>query len=119
MRSSPLVLALLLVAGVRTAAAQPLPQDLKKLSLNELMDIRVTVVTRQPEAVGAAAAAVSVITRDDIRRSGVTTIADALALADGLHVARFNTGSWSISSRGFNGATPNKLLVMVDGRTEF
>lgn len=94
-------------------------QELRRLSLEELMKIEVTVVTRQPEPVGTAAAAVSVITRDDIRRSGVTTIADALALADGVHVARFNNGSWSISARGFNGSTPNKLLVMVDGRNEF
>jgi iron complex outermembrane recepter protein len=49
----------------------------------------------------------------------VTTIADALALADGVHVARFNNGSWSITARGFNGTTPNKLLVMVDGRIDY
>ena len=60
----------------------------------------VTVATRTPEPVGSVAAAVTVITRDDIRRSGVTTIADALALADGLHVARSNNSSWSISARG-------------------
>ncbi len=109
------------VLGVRgvAASAQPAPQDLKKLSLEQLMDIEVTLVTRQPEPVGTAAAAVSVITRDDIRRSGVTTIPDALALADGLDVARFNNGSWAITARGFNGSTPNKLLVMVDGRDEY
>jgi hypothetical protein len=83
------------------------------------MEIDVTLGTRQPEPVATTAAAVSVITRDDLRRSGVTTIADALQLATGVHVARFNNGSWSISARGFNGSTPNKLLVMVDGRTEF
>jgi iron complex outermembrane receptor protein len=60
---------------------------------------------------------VSVITGDDIRRSGVTTLADALQLADGVHVARSSTTGWRVSARGFNGATPNKLLVMVDGRT--
>jgi len=93
--------------------------QLRGLSLEELMEVEVTLVTRQPEPVSAAAAAVSVITRDDIRRSGVTTIADALALADGIHVARFNNASWAISARGFSGSTPNKLLVMVDGRNEF
>ena len=111
---------LLLIVGAHLpAAAQSPAQELKKLSIQELMDIRVTVATRRPEPVGSVAAAVTVITSDDIRRSGVTTIADALALADGVHVARFSTGSWSISTRGFNGSTPNKLLVMVDGRTEF
>ena len=115
------VLACGIVLGVPVhgSAQTAASEDLKRLTLEELMDIRVTVVNRQPEAVGTAAAAVAVITRDDIRRSGVTTIADALALADGVHVARLNNGSWSISARGFNGLTPNKLLVMVDGRTEF
>ena len=107
-----------LLLGATAVHAQTTP-PLRGLSLEELMQVEVTVVTRQPEPLGRAAAAVSVITRDDIRRSGVTTIADALALADGIHVARFNNGSWAISARGFNGSTPNKLLVMVDGRNEF
>jgi iron complex outermembrane receptor protein len=100
-------------------AQQAQAQDLRRLSLEELMQIEVTLVTRQPEPVGTAAAAISVITRDDIRRSGVTTIADAIALADGMNVARFNNGTWAITARGFNANTANKLLVMVDGRTEF
>jgi iron complex outermembrane receptor protein len=113
-----------LMLWVLPAAAQTNPQQtntqtLRALSLEELMQIEVTLVTRQQEPVGQAAAAISVITRDDIRRSGVTTIADALALADGVQVARFNNGSWAITARGFNGSTPNKLLVMVDGRNEF
>jgi iron complex outermembrane receptor protein len=115
------IVALLTLAALDApaAAGQTAAQDLKTLTLEQLMDIRVTVVSRQPEPVGTAAAAAIVITRDDIRRSGVTTIADALALADGMHVARFNNGSWSITARGFNGSTPNKLLVMVDGRTDY
>ena len=116
---SRLSVATLLCAAPEAAAAQPASQELKGLSLEELMQVEVTLVTRQPEQVGTAAAAVSVITREDIRRSGVTTLADAIALADGVHVARFNNGTWSISARGFNGSTPNKLLVMVDGRNEF
>jgi len=112
--------AALLCALPAVAAAQDtLAQDLKRLSLEELLNIEVTVVTRQPEPVRAAAASVSVITNEDLRRSGVTTIADAIAMADGMHVARFNSGSWAISTRGFNGSTPNKLLVMVDGRNAF
>src|SRR3989441_11440390 len=83
------------------------------------MEIDVTLATRQPEPVRATAAAISVITGEDIRRAGVTTIADAIALADGVHVARFNNGSWAISARGFNITSANKLLVMVDGRTEY
>jgi iron complex outermembrane receptor protein len=109
----------LLVAPVAATAQDMMAQDLKRLSLEELLNIEVTVVTRQPEPARAAAAAVTVITRDDIRRSGVTTVADAIGLADGMQVARFNSGTWSITSRGFNGVTPNKLLVMVDGRNAF
>ena len=112
-------MAVLVMARMATADTQAETQNLKKLSLEQLMQIEVTLVTRQPEPLGTAAAAVSVITRDDIRRSGVTTIPDALALADGLFVSRFNNGSWAITSRGFNGSTPNKLLVMIDGRNEF
>jgi hypothetical protein len=83
------------------------------------MRIDVTTATRRAAPVGETAAAISVITGDDIRRAGVTTIADALLLADGVHVARFNNGTWAISARGFNQNTANKLLVMVDGRTVY
>jgi iron complex outermembrane receptor protein len=99
--------------------AQPDSQALKKLSIEELMDIDVTLTSRRPEPVRTAAAAISVITGDDIRRAGVTTIGDAIALADGVHVARLNNGTWAISARGFNQNTSNKLLVMVDGRTVY
>lgn len=101
------------------ADGQPGSQDLKQLSIEELMDIDVTLTARRPEPVRAAAAAISVITGEEIRRAGVTTIADAIALADGVHVARFNNGTWAISARGFNQNTSNKLLVMVDGRTVY
>jgi iron complex outermembrane receptor protein len=98
---------------------QPDPQDLKTMSIEQLMEIDVTLATREPEPVGRTAAAITVITNDDIRRSGVTTIADALALADGVQVARFNNGTWAVSARGFNATSANKLLVMIDGRTEY
>jgi iron complex outermembrane receptor protein len=110
-----------LIATARVAAnagAQPDPQDLKALSIEQLMQIDVTLGTRQPEAIRSIAAAIGVITAEDIRRSGVTTIADAIALADGVTVARVNNGAWAISSRGFS-ASGNKLLVMIDGRTEY
>ena len=89
------------------------------MSIEQLMEIDVTLATREPEPVGRTAAAITVITNDDIRRSGVTTIADALALADGVQVARFNNGTWAVSARGFNATSANKLLVMVDGRIEY
>ena len=116
MRCTALLLATWLVLPSSPAAAQ---DDLKRLSIEELMQIDVTTASRHLEPVGTAAAAVSVITGDDIRRAGATTIADALLLADGVHVARFNNGTWAISPRGFNANTANKLLVMIDGRTVY
>jgi iron complex outermembrane receptor protein len=101
------------------ARAQSDPQDLKTMSIEQLMAIDVTLATREPESLRRTAAAITVITGDDIRRAGVTTIADALALADGVHVARFNNGSWAVSTRGFNATSANKLLVMIDGRIEY
>jgi len=121
-RSAAVLIAVLLAAQGAIVAAearkQPKAQDLKRLTLEELMTLEVTLATRQPEPLSSAAAAISVITRDDIRRAGVTTIADALSLATGVHVARFNNGTWAISARGFNANTADKLLVMVDGRDE-
>ncbi len=108
-----------LITPTVAQASQPEPQDLKRLSIEELMQIDVTATARRAEPVGTTAAAVSVITGDDIRRAGVTTIADALALAGGVLVARSSNGAWAVTARGFNGSTPNKLLVMVDGRTVY
>lgn len=111
--------AILLAMAFPAAAGGAQPADLKRLSIEELMQIDVTITARREEPVGTAAAAVSVVTGDDIRRAGVTTIADALWLADGVHVARVHNGSWAISARGFNVTSANKLLVMVDGRTVY
>ena len=94
-------------------------QNLKTLSLEELMQIDVTTVSREPERRIDAPAAVSVITGEDIRRYGVDTLADALRLADSVSVARFNGGSWAIATRGFSAITNNKLLVMIDGRSVY
>ena len=109
----------LLLAIPAAAQTPPSPGDLKLMSIEDLMRIDTSTAARRDQPVGTTAAAISVITGDDIRRSGVTTIADALLLADGVHVSRFNNGTWRISARGFNGASPNKLLVMVDGRTVY
>lgn len=93
--------------------------ELKQLSVEELMNIEVTSVTRHPEKLLQAASAIQVITRDDIRRSGATSIPEALRLADNLEVAQKNSHDWAISARGFNTALANKLLVMIDGRTVY
>ncbi len=83
------------------------------------MNIEITSVTKSGQSLAESAAAVSVITNDDIRRSGATSIAEALRLAPGLDVAEIGLGTWAISARGFNGQYANKLLVLVDGRTVY
>jgi iron complex outermembrane receptor protein len=109
-------LALLPSCGVLAAGD---PMDLLELSLEELANIRVTTVSRVEESWRDAAANVFVITADEIRRSGVTTIPEALRLAPGVEVARRNGHAWSISLRGFNSDLSNKLLVLIDGRSVY
>jgi iron complex outermembrane receptor protein len=93
--------------------------ELKGLSVEQLMNIPVNSVARHPEKLLDSASAVQVITQEDIRRSGATSIAEALRLADNLQVAQKNSHDWAISARGFNTALANKLLVMIDGRTVY
>jgi iron complex outermembrane receptor protein len=83
------------------------------------MDIEVTSVSRRPERLSDAASAVQVIRQEDIRRSGATSIPEALRLASNLHVAQVDAREWAISARGFNSSTSNKLLVLIDGRTVY
>ena len=90
---------LLVLIGQLSAFGQDLAQNqIKKLSLEELMDFNVTSVTRRAEPLAQTAAAVTVITSEDIRRSGAANIPEALRLVPGLQVARFNAGSWAISA---------------------
>ena len=111
------------VASAGPASAEgpqgaPDPQDLSRLSLEQLAEVEVTSVSRRPEALADAAAAVYVISADDIRRSGATSLPEVLRLAPNLNVQRVNSVDYAISARGFNGfETSNKLLVLVDGRS--
>src|SRR6185295_18522021 len=95
------------------------PGALRKLSLKELMDSDVTSVSKEPEPYREAPAAIQVITGDDIRRSGASSIPEALRLADNLNVAQKNSNGWAISARGFNTDLANKLLVLRDGRSVY
>jgi iron complex outermembrane recepter protein len=92
-------------------------ESLEKLSIEELMDSKVVTATRSEQQLTDTAAAAYVISQDDIRRSGATTIPEALRMVPGLHVARINSTKWAISARGFNGLISDKLLVMMDGRS--
>jgi iron complex outermembrane recepter protein len=93
--------------------------QLKQLNVEDLMNVEVTTVTRHPEKLLQSASAIQVITQEDIRRSGATSIPEALRLADNLQVAQKNSHDWAISARGFNTDLGNKLLVMIDGRTVY
>jgi iron complex outermembrane receptor protein len=93
--------------------------ELKQLNVEDLMNVQVTSVARHPEKLIETASAIQVITQEDIRRSGATSIPEALRLADNLQVAQKNSHDWAISARGFNTALANKLLVMIDGRTVY
>ncbi|HEX9615577.1 MAG TPA: TonB-dependent receptor [Bacteroidota bacterium] len=90
--------------------------DLKMKSLEDLMQMEITTVSKRAEPLLNVPAGVHVITQEDIRRSGVTTLAEALRLAPNLNVAQIDARQWAISARGFNGSTSNKLLVLIDGR---
>jgi iron complex outermembrane receptor protein len=111
---------LLCAAGARAENPPADPDaDLKHLSLEDLMDLEVTSVSKQPEKLLEAASAIQVITSEDIRRSGATSIPEALRLADNLQVAQENSHDWAISARGFNANLANKLLVLIDGRAVY
>src|SRR5216110_1012805 len=93
--------------------------QLKQFSLEELLNLEVTTVSKRPEKLTEAASAIQVITQEDIRRSGATSIPEALRLASNLEVAQVDSRQWAISARGFNSTTVNKLLVLIDGRTVY
>ena len=104
--------------GIAQQTGRP-AADIGSLDIEELGRITVTSVARRPELFTEAAAAISVITREDIRRSGATSLPEALRLVPGLQTARMGTRDWAVSVRGFNDQTTNKLLVLIDGRAVY
>lgn len=94
-------------------------KDLLSLSLEDLMNVKVTSVSKREESLAHASAAVFVLTQEDLRRMGATSLPDALRYVPGLEVARINANQWAITSRGFNGHFANKLLVLIDGRSVY
>jgi iron complex outermembrane recepter protein len=111
------VLCLLPVCGLAQTSFSP--RDIKKLSVEELMNLEVSLVSRTPEKLSEAPSAIQVITSEDIRRSGATNIPEALRLSPNLQVSQLSAHTWLISARGFNTIFANKLLVMIDGRTVY
>lgn len=107
---------LLLSAMPAAHAASTAGLSLADMSFEELASIQVISVSKKAELLAEAPASVFVITNEDIRRSGVTTLPQALRLAPNLQVAQVNAHSYAISARGFNNSIGNKLLVLIDGR---
>lgn len=89
------------------------------LSVEDLLNVEVTSVAKKVQSLNDAPAAIFVISNEDIKRSGATSIPDALRLAPGMDVARIDANKWAVSSRGFNGRFANKLLVLIDGRNAY
>src|SRR4030081_1351529 len=106
------------VLAANTGSHQSVP-DVTTLSMEDLMNMQVTSVSKRTQKVADAAAAIFVITQEDIRRLGATSIPEALRLVPGLEVARIDQNKWAIGSRGFNGRFDNKLLVLIDGRSVY
>ncbi len=114
------VVSLLLVssAGQGLAATSSIAA-LKRMSLEELMQQQVLLVSRTAEPVGQSASAIQAIPAEVIRRSGSTRLPEALRLATNLAVSQVDSSRWAVSARGFNSILANKLLVMIDGRTVY
>jgi len=92
---------------------------LTQVSLEELGQIEVTTASKEPVKASRTPAAIYVITQEDIRRSGATSIAEALRLAPGVEVARVDSNTWSLGVRGFGSALSRSVLVLIDGRTVY
>src|SRR6185503_15444541 len=109
-----------LVLGIAAPAhAQSRVPDLAAATIEDLMKIEITSASRKEQRVDEVPAAVYVITHNDIRRSGMTSVPDLLRLVPGVQVAHINSNKWAVSVRGFNGLYSNKLLVLVDGRSVY
>jgi len=105
--------------GENEPPAEDAVQDFTGFTIEELMNVEIVSVSKKPEKLSDVAAAVFVITQDDIRRSGATSIPEALRLAPGVHVARITSTDWAINIRGLNDRFANNLLVLIDGRSVY
>jgi iron complex outermembrane receptor protein len=120
--AAALLLALPLSAPALAAASDGEEDDLSSLSLEELLDIEVTIASRSKQKLSDVPAAVYVITGEEIRRSGHSSLPEVLRMVPGFYVSHWTTGAWDVTSRGFgpgtsitNGAYLNQLLVLIDG----
>ena len=113
------ILMLLIFLHPLATNAQYLAEDYKKLSIEELMNIEVSLVSRQPQSLSEVAASIHVISGEEIRRSPAVRLPEALRLAPNLQVSAITSYATVVSARGFNALFANKMLVMIDGRTVY
>jgi iron complex outermembrane recepter protein len=122
-KSTPGVLLLAVLGCSVTATAQApqssAPTPLRELSLEQLGRLEVTSVAKQPAEVWRTPAAITVLTQDDIRRSGATTLAELLRLVGGVQVSRIDSNRWAVGIRGLTSAFSKALLVLIDGRSVY
>ena len=118
-RQAGMFACLALLACLVLPAGSAQAPDLTRKSLEDLMNIEVTSVSKKAQKTSETAAAVFVISQEDIRRSGALNIPDLLRMVPGLDVAQIDGSQWAISARGINGQYSNKLLVLIDGRTVY
>lgn len=111
---TPLLLCVSMAAQSRTMAL-----DITGTNVFQLMNLKITSLSKKQQSLNKAAAAVYVLSNDEIERLGVSNIADALRYVPGVEVARIDASRWAVSMRGFNGRAANKLLVMIDGRSVY
>lgn len=113
------LIVVLCIPGHAASSGKIAGDPLLNLSIEELMQITVVTASRQSQKLSQVPSAVFVITGEDIRRSGATSIPEALRMAPGVQVERSSTDKWAVSIRGFNGVYANKLQVLMDGRSVY
>jgi len=98
---------------------QTAPRSLKQLSLEQLGNLEVTTVSKEPGEIQRTAAAIYVLTQEDIRRSGATSIPEVLRLVPGVEVAQIDSSTWAVGIRGFGNSFSKSVLVLIDGRNVY
>jgi iron complex outermembrane receptor protein len=105
--------------AICSSAQTPPPRDLTQFTLEDLMNVQVISVSKKEQKLAKTGAAIFVITQEDIRRSGATSIPDLLRMVPGVNVARVDHSTWAVSVRGLNDNYANKVLVLIDGRSVY
>ncbi|MBX7143190.1 MAG: TonB-dependent receptor [Oligoflexia bacterium] len=116
---SPILFASFAWSENETANGKTWEDAYSQMSIQELVNVEVTTASKKAEKLSDVASAAYVLTDEDIRRSGVTTIPDALRLVPGVNVAQIDRSQWAVSIRGFDGLFSDKLLVLIDGRSVY